>query len=80
MKDRGKEEELRNSNDLMYAHLKDDLHVFVEAVPPFSNMKLAAGVAEIKKMIIPPVSSRVCFHCICESTHLVGKPQCFVSI
>lgn len=59
MKDRVKEEQLRNGTDLLYAHLKDDLHVYIEAVPPFSNMKLAAGVSEIKKMIIPPVSSSV---------------------
>ena len=55
IKDRKREEELRNSNEPMYEHLKDDLHIQIEAMPPFSNMKLAAGVSEIDKMLIPPV-------------------------
>lgn len=56
IKDRKREEELRNSNDGMYAHLKDDLHVQIEGTPPCAHIKLAAGVAEINKMLIPPVS------------------------
>lgn len=55
IKDRRKEDELRNSNDPIHAHLKDELHIQVEAAPPFANMKLAAGVAEINKMLIPPI-------------------------
>ncbi|XP_064382906.1 KH domain-containing, RNA-binding, signal transduction-associated protein 2-like isoform X2 [Halichondria panicea] len=55
IKDRKREEELRNSNEPMYEHLKDDLHIQIEAMPPFANMKLAAGVSEIDKMLIPPV-------------------------
>lgn len=56
IKDRQREEEMRNSNEPLYAHLKEELHVHVEAAPPYANLKLAAGVAEIQKMIIPPVS------------------------
>lgn len=56
IRDRKKEDELRNSNDALYAHLKDELHIQIDAAPPFANMKLAAGVAEINKMLIPPVS------------------------
>ena len=56
MKDKDKEEELRNSSDPAYEHLKDDLHVLIEAAPPSSTQKVAAGVAEVKKMMIPPVS------------------------
>lgn len=55
IRDRSKEEELRCSNDPAYEHLKDDLHILVEASPPYSHVKLAAGVAEVKKMLIPLV-------------------------
>ena len=56
MRDKQKEEELRNGDDPSYSHLKEDLHVLIEAVGPYSNLKVAAGLAEIKKMLIPPVS------------------------
>lgn len=56
MRDRKKEEELRNSDDPTHDHLKDDLHVLIQAEPPYSDSKLAAGVAEVKKMLIPLVS------------------------
>lgn len=55
MKDKGKEEQLRSSNDPSYEHLNDDLHILIDAHPPFSHAKLAAGVAEVKKMLIPLV-------------------------
>lgn len=76
MRDRKKEEELRNSDDPTHQHLKDDLHVLVQSEPPFSSSKLAAGVAEVKKMLIPLVSV-VCaieccitqpFLCACEKS------------
>ena len=56
MRDKAKEEELRNGDDATYEHLKDSLHILVEAAAPFSDAKLAAGVAEVRKMLIPPVS------------------------
>lgn len=56
IRDKTKEEELRYSNDPAYEHLSDDLHVRVDAQPPYAHVKLAAGVAEIKKMMIPLVS------------------------
>ena len=56
IKDRNKEEELRNSGNPAYAHLREDLHVLIEATPPSSLQKIAAGVAEVHKMLIPPVS------------------------
>lgn len=62
MRDKAKEDELRNSNDPSYAHLNDDLHVLIDAQPPYAHLKLAAGVAEVKKMLIPLVSS-VLFRC-----------------
>ena len=56
IRDKAKEEQLRNGNDPAYEHLNDDLHVLVEANPPYSHVKLAAGVSEVKKMLIPLVS------------------------
>lgn len=58
MRDRRKEEELRNTDDPTNQHLNDDLHVLVQSEPPYSSSKLAAGVAEVKKMLIPLVSVR----------------------
>ena len=55
MKDKEKEEELRQSGEANYEHLKDDLHVLIEAQPPHATCKVAAAVAEIRKMLIPPV-------------------------
>ena len=61
MRDRQKEEELRGGDDPSYAHLKEDLHVLIEAVGPHSTLKVAAGLAEIRKMLIPPVSYTMSF-------------------
>lgn len=58
MKDKQKEEELRGSSEPAHQHLKDDLHILIEANPPCSSHKLAAGVAEVRKMLIPPVKKK----------------------
>ena len=55
IRDKKREEELRKSGESGYDHLKDTLHILIEANPPFSNAKLAAGKAEIAKMLIPLV-------------------------
>lgn len=66
MRDRRKEEELRNTDTPAYAHLKEDLHVLIDAEPPYSISKLAAGVAEVKKMLIPLVGLVLLFIiCVC---------------
>jgi hypothetical protein len=54
VKDKKKEEELRTSGKKLYEHLNDNLHVLIESAPPYSTYKMAAGVAEVKKMLIPP--------------------------
>lgn len=64
MRDKGKEEELRNGTDPAYQHLKENLHIVIEATGPHSVAKLAAGVAEVRKMLIPAVSAALeCEHC-----------------
>ena len=45
------------SDNPNYAHLKEELHVLVEVVAPpdQARARLAAGIAEVKKMLVPPV-------------------------
>ena len=58
MRDKRKEEELRTGGDPKYSHLSDGLHVLVEAQGPYdiAQARRAAGVAEVRKMLLPPVS------------------------
>ena len=67
MRDKKKEEELRSSDDPTHQHLKDDLHVLVQSEPPYSSSKLAAGVAEVKKMLIPLVNTFGLCVCVVQS-------------
>lgn len=55
MKDRQKEEELRNSLDPKYAHLCDDLHVEISALgpPAEAHARIAYALAEVRKYLIP---------------------------
>ncbi|CAG9570836.1 unnamed protein product [Danaus chrysippus] len=55
MRDRKKEEELRNSLDPKYAHLSDELHVEVMAMAPPAEAyaRIAYALAEVKKYLIP---------------------------
>ncbi|XP_039748555.1 KH domain-containing, RNA-binding, signal transduction-associated protein 2-like isoform X2 [Pararge aegeria] len=55
MRDRQKEEELRNSLDPKHAHLSDELHVEISAVAPpaEAHARIAYALAEVKKYLIP---------------------------
>ncbi|XP_034941673.1 KH domain-containing, RNA-binding, signal transduction-associated protein 3-like isoform X5 [Chelonus insularis] len=55
MKDRQKEEELRQSSDPKYAHLNDDLHVEINvlAPPAEAHARIAYALAELRKYLIP---------------------------
>jgi len=55
MKDRQKEEELRNSLDPKYSHLCDDLHVEISALgpPAEAHARIAYALAEVRKYLIP---------------------------
>ncbi|KAF2895798.1 hypothetical protein ILUMI_10364 [Ignelater luminosus] len=55
MKDRQKEEELRQSLDPKYAHLTDDLHVEISALgpPAEAHARIAFALAEVRKYLIP---------------------------
>ncbi|XP_018372679.1 PREDICTED: KH domain-containing, RNA-binding, signal transduction-associated protein 2-like isoform X1 [Trachymyrmex cornetzi] len=55
MKDKQKEEELRASMNLKYAHLADDLHVEITAIAPPAEAyaRIAFALAEVRKYLIP---------------------------
>ncbi|CRK92946.1 CLUMA_CG006495, isoform A [Clunio marinus] len=55
MKDRKREEELRQAADPKYAHLNDDLHVEISALGPPSECyaRIAFALAEVRKYLIP---------------------------
>ncbi|XP_011155950.1 KH domain-containing, RNA-binding, signal transduction-associated protein 3 isoform X2 [Solenopsis invicta] len=55
MKDKQKEEELRASLNLKYAHLADDLHVEITAIaaPAEAYARIAYALAEVRKYLIP---------------------------
>lgn len=55
MRDRVKEEELRNSKDPKYAHLNNDLHVEISTVAPPAEAfaRIAYAMAELRKYLIP---------------------------
>ncbi|XP_032836040.2 KH domain-containing, RNA-binding, signal transduction-associated protein 2-like isoform X1 [Petromyzon marinus] len=55
MRDKQKEEELRNGAELKYAHLKEQLHVFVmvNAPPKEAYARMAAAIAELQNFLQP---------------------------
>ncbi|XP_053618095.1 KH domain-containing, RNA-binding, signal transduction-associated protein 2-like isoform X2 [Plodia interpunctella] len=61
MKDRQKEEELRNSLDPKYAHLMDELHVEISALAPpaEAHARIAYALAEVKKYLIPDTNDMI---------------------
>ncbi|XP_037296260.1 KH domain-containing, RNA-binding, signal transduction-associated protein 2 isoform X1 [Manduca sexta] len=58
MRDRQKEEELRNSLDPKYTHLMDELHVEITALAPpaEAHARIAYALAEVKKYLTPDTS------------------------
>ena len=50
-----KEQELLSSDDQKYSHLKEDLHVLIEVEAPKAEAhgRLAAGIAEVQKFLVP---------------------------
>ncbi|XP_072378338.1 uncharacterized protein [Diabrotica undecimpunctata] len=55
MRDRAREDELRNSLDPKYSHLMDDLHVEISALgpPAEAHARVAFALAEVRKYLIP---------------------------
>ncbi|XP_028128321.1 KH domain-containing, RNA-binding, signal transduction-associated protein 2 isoform X2 [Diabrotica virgifera virgifera] len=61
MKDRAKEDELRNSLDPKYSHLMDDLHVEISALgpPAEAHARVAFALAEVRKYLIPDSNDNI---------------------
>nr|XP_061798829.1 KH domain-containing, RNA-binding, signal transduction-associated protein 1-like [Nerophis lumbriciformis] len=55
MRDKNKEEELRNGGEAKYAHLAMELHVFIEVMGPIpeAHFRMANAMEEVKKFLIP---------------------------
>jgi KH domain-containing, RNA-binding, signal transduction-associated protein 3 len=55
MRDRKKEEDLRQAADPKYSHLNEDLHVEITAIAPPSECyaRVAFALAEVRKYLIP---------------------------
>lgn len=61
MKDRQREENLRQSLDPKYAHLNDDLHVEISslAAPAEAHARVAFALAEVRKYLIPDSNDEI---------------------
>ncbi|XP_026319773.1 KH domain-containing, RNA-binding, signal transduction-associated protein 2-like isoform X2 [Hyposmocoma kahamanoa] len=61
MRDRQKEEELRNSLDPKYSHLSDELHVEISALAPpaEAHARIAYALAEVKKYLVPDANDMI---------------------
>ncbi|KFM57102.1 KH domain-containing, RNA-binding, signal transduction-associated protein 3, partial [Stegodyphus mimosarum] len=55
MRDKQKEEELRNQGDPKYSHLHEDLHVEITAyaAPAEAYRRMASAIAEIQRFLVP---------------------------
>lgn len=61
MKDRGREESLRQSLDPKYGHLNDELHVEISALAPpaEAHARVAYALAEVRKYLIPDSNDEI---------------------
>ncbi|XP_073845364.1 quaking related 58E-1 [Musca autumnalis] len=61
MRDHAKEEELRKSGNLKYAHLSRDLHIEISTVAPPSEAyhRLAFALAEVRKFMVPDTNDDI---------------------
>ncbi|KAJ0003165.1 hypothetical protein NQD34_008263, partial [Periophthalmus magnuspinnatus] len=55
MRDKAKEEDLRNGGEPKYAHLSMELHVFIEVFAPVPDayLRMAHAMEEVKKFLFP---------------------------
>lgn len=61
MRDKNKEEELRNSGEAKHAHLHMDLHVLIEAYCPAAEAysRIGHALTEVKKYLIPDPNDEI---------------------
>ncbi|XP_062866180.1 KH domain-containing, RNA-binding, signal transduction-associated protein 1b [Trichomycterus rosablanca] len=75
MRDKAKEEDLRQSGEPKYAHLSMELHVFIEvfAPAPEAYMRMANAMEEIKKFLFPDLMDEICQEQFMEMGYLNGS-------
>ncbi|KAM6903340.1 KH domain-containing, RNA-binding, signal transduction-associated protein 3 [Lycodopsis pacificus] len=77
MRDKEKEEELRQSNESKYHHLNEDLHVLIEvfAPPAEAYARMGHALEEIKKFLIPDYNDEIRQAQLQELTYLNGGSE-----
>ncbi|XP_057684133.1 KH domain-containing, RNA-binding, signal transduction-associated protein 1b [Corythoichthys intestinalis] len=77
MRDKTKEEELRNGGEPKYAHLSMELHVFIEVYAPVPEayVRMANAMGEVKKFLFPDVTDDICQEQFMEMGYLNGGPE-----
>ncbi|VEN53730.1 unnamed protein product, partial [Callosobruchus maculatus] len=72
MRDKTKEEEMRQSSDPKFAHLSEALHVEVSTVSPpaEAHARIAYALAELRKFLVPDDQESVMM-----PPHRMGAPQ-----
>ncbi|XP_076439965.1 KH domain-containing, RNA-binding, signal transduction-associated protein 2-like isoform X1 [Babylonia areolata] len=74
MRDKTKEEEMRKEGGKKYAHLNDELHVYVEAQAEMTDAyrRLAHAVSELKKFLVPDANDDIRQQQLQEMMYLGG--------
>ncbi|XP_072303850.1 KH domain-containing, RNA-binding, signal transduction-associated protein 3-like isoform X2 [Eucyclogobius newberryi] len=77
MRDKEKEEELRQSGEAKYQHLNQDLHVLIEvfAPPAEAYARMGHALEEIKKFLIPDYNDEIRQAQLQELTYLNGGSE-----
>ncbi|XP_061671291.1 KH domain-containing, RNA-binding, signal transduction-associated protein 3 [Syngnathoides biaculeatus] len=77
MRDKDKEEELRQSGETKYQHLNEDLHVLIEvfAPPAEAYARMGHALEEIKKFLIPDYNDEIRQAQLQELTYLNGGSE-----
>ncbi|XP_075058671.1 KH domain-containing, RNA-binding, signal transduction-associated protein 2 isoform X3 [Mixophyes fleayi] len=77
MRDKTKEEELRNSGEAKYAHLSDELHVLIEvfAAPGEAYSRMSHALEEIKKFLVPDYNDEIRQEQLRELSYLNGSEE-----
>uniref|UniRef100_A0A3Q3XLP0 K Homology domain-containing protein n=1 Tax=Mola mola TaxID=94237 RepID=A0A3Q3XLP0_MOLML len=77
MRDKEKEEELRQSGEAKYQHLNEDLHVLIEvfAPPAEAYARMGHALEEIKKFLIPDYNDEIRQAQLQELTYLNGGSE-----
>ncbi|KAJ0054778.1 hypothetical protein NL108_002915 [Boleophthalmus pectinirostris] len=77
MRDKAKEEDLRNGGEPKYAHLSMELHVFIEVFAPVPDayLRMAHAMEEVKKFLFPDMMDEICQEQFMEMSYLNGGQE-----